>query len=131
MGHQMPPDDDPIIRGLREAGVRPLRATSGGGGGGRSGLTPAGRLLIAAVGLLVIMIMVIEPLVTRLSDWLWFREIGFERVFLTKIAAQWALGFLAAVFAFGLDAPVRARYVEHARRLAAARPVSRVRTVQA
>ena len=41
------------------------------------------------------------------------------------------LVYLAAVFAFGLDAPVRARYVEHARRLAAARPVSRVRTAQA
>ena len=25
MGHQMPPDDDPIIRSIREAGVRPLR----------------------------------------------------------------------------------------------------------
>jgi hypothetical protein len=102
MGHQMPPDDDPIIRGLREAGIRPLRATPGGGGGGRTGPSRAGRLLIAAVIFLVVMVMVVEPLVTRLADWLWFREIGFERVFLTKIAAQWTLGFLAAVFAFAV-----------------------------
>jgi hypothetical protein len=38
----------------------------------------------------------------RLTDWLWYAEIGFERVFLTKIVAQWLLGAIAAVIAFGV-----------------------------
>ena len=40
------------------------------------------------------------PVAARLADWLWYREVGFERVFLTKIAAQWALGLAAGLFGF-------------------------------
>ena len=36
----------------------------------------------------------------RLADWLWYRETGFERVFLTKVVAQWALGIPTALVAF-------------------------------
>ncbi len=38
----------------------------------------------------------------RITDWLWFREVGFERVFLLKLGAQWALGFGGGLIAFGL-----------------------------
>ena len=36
----------------------------------------------------------------RITDWLWYAEIGFERVFFTKIVAQWILGGISAVIAF-------------------------------
>jgi uncharacterized membrane protein (UPF0182 family) len=40
------------------------------------------------------------PVAARLADWLWYREVGFERVFLTKVAAQWALGLAAGLCGF-------------------------------
>ena len=54
--------------------------------------------LLAAFVLLLLM----PAVAARLSDWLWYREIGFERVFLTKIVAQWTLGGIAAVIAFAV-----------------------------
>jgi hypothetical protein len=99
MGHQMPPDDDPIIRSIREAGIRPLRP-------GRVGQSSIGgrhpRLVITGIVLLFVFFLLIPTIAMRLSDWLWYREIGFERVFLTKIVAQWTLGLIigAIVFAF-------------------------------
>jgi uncharacterized membrane protein (UPF0182 family) len=46
-------------------------------------------------------VLVFAPAVaTRLADWLWYRDIGFERVFLTKIIAQWALGLAAGIGGF-------------------------------
>jgi uncharacterized membrane protein (UPF0182 family) len=90
-----PADDDPIIRGLREAGIRPPPPR----GGGR-GPTRARRVLLAGTALLALVL--VPALATRLSDWLWFQEIGFERVFLTKIAAQWAIGLGTFVAAFAV-----------------------------
>jgi uncharacterized membrane protein (UPF0182 family) len=59
------------------------------------------RLLI--VFALVMLVFIVVPLAaTRLADWLWYRDLGFERVFLTKIAAQWTLGIVAGVAAFGI-----------------------------
>jgi uncharacterized membrane protein (UPF0182 family) len=37
---------------------------------------------------------------SRLADWLWYRDVGFERVFLTMLTAQWVLGIVAGVGAF-------------------------------
>jgi uncharacterized membrane protein (UPF0182 family) len=97
MGHQMPPDDDPIIRSIRDAGIRPLRP-------GRFGRPRLGgrrpTAVILGVTLFVILFILIPTIATRLSDWLWFREIGFERVFLTKIVGQWALGLTVGVIVF-------------------------------
>jgi uncharacterized membrane protein (UPF0182 family) len=45
---------------------------------------------------------VLPSLTTRLADWLWFREIGLERVFLTKLAAQWTIGLLSGAIAFAV-----------------------------
>ncbi len=62
---------------------------------------PSGRwrVLIA----LAILILVLAPaLASRVADWLWYRDIGFERVFLTKIIAQWALGLAAGLGGFAL-----------------------------
>ncbi|HWE42579.1 MAG TPA: UPF0182 family protein [Gemmatimonadaceae bacterium] len=99
MSERMPPDDDPIIRGLRAAGIRPLPP--------RDDVSRQldmrrrrriGLLLIVLFALLLF----VPAVAARLSDWLWYREIGFERVFFTKIVAQWALGIPAGVIAFAV-----------------------------
>ena len=94
MRERMPPDDDPIIRGLREAGIRPLRPD-----GPKHGF-PIPRSVLLLVGIVLVVLGLVPFVAGRLADWLWFREIGFERVFLTKIVAQWALGVPAALVAF-------------------------------
>ena len=38
----------------------------------------------------------------RLADFLWYGELGLERVFLTKVAAQWALGLTFGLLAFAV-----------------------------
>ncbi|NUQ21832.1 MAG: UPF0182 family protein [Gemmatimonadaceae bacterium] len=96
MSEPMPPDDDPIIRGIRNAGIRPLppRAIAGE-------VRPRRGRWIWALLLVVVALFLIVPAVAgRLADWLWYREIGFERVFFTKIVAQWALALPAGLVAF-------------------------------
>src|SRR5215510_14969055 len=100
MSEHFPPDDDPIIRSLRDQGVRPLHPGRGGiGGRGRGGLTRNQLFAIVAIAL-VVLIVLVPAISLRLSDWLWYDEIGFERVFLTKVIAQWTLGLLSGVIAF-------------------------------
>ncbi|MGH2899253.1 MAG: UPF0182 family protein, partial [Solirubrobacteraceae bacterium] len=84
----MPPEDDPIIRGLRSSGIRPL--------GERRGLPP---ILVGLLGVVILFIL-FPTIAARLADWLWYREIGFERVFLTKIVAQWTLALSSGLIAF-------------------------------
>src|SRR5439155_1330463 len=55
------------------------------------------RWTIAAI---VLTFIIVPAVATRLSDWLWYQDIGFERVFLTKIIAQWVLGLAAGVGGF-------------------------------
>ncbi|HKP15981.1 MAG TPA: UPF0182 family protein, partial [Gemmatimonadaceae bacterium] len=93
------PDDDPFIRELRDAGVRPPP----GPRRSRTGRPPRSPRFTLVVAILAFLLVVVLPsLTTRLADWLWFREIGFERVFLTKLAAQWTIGLLAGAIAFGV-----------------------------
>src|SRR5690242_988363 len=95
MSERFPPDDDPIIRSLRDQGVRPLHPGRGPLGG-RSRTTVGGRNrgFVIAAFLVLLLLIFIPAIVQRLSDWLWFDEIGFEHVFLTKIVAQWTLGII-------------------------------------
>jgi uncharacterized membrane protein (UPF0182 family) len=94
----MPPDDDPIIRSLRDAGIRPFPP--------RRVQPPVDRrrraIALALVGAFIVFVILLPALVRRLSDWLWYREIGFERVFFTKIVAQWTLGVASALLAFAI-----------------------------
>lgn len=55
---------------------------------------------------------------SRITDWWWFREVGFERVFLLQITAQWTLGGLAGLVAFALlygNARIALRGIESVR----------------
>jgi uncharacterized membrane protein (UPF0182 family) len=54
---------------------------------------------LVGVAIVVLLFALIPFTATRLADWLWYRDLGFERVFLTKIAAQWTLGIVAGVAA--------------------------------
>ena len=96
MSEHMPPDDDPIIRGLREAGIRPLRPVRTRRG------SPLPRSAFLLIAIVLILLVFLPFLAARLADWLWYREIGFERVFLTKVLAQWALGVPTALVVFGV-----------------------------
>ena len=112
MNERIPPDDDPIIRSLRNAGIRPLRPLIPG-----EVRVRRGRRVVFVLIVVFVLLMVIPAIAERLADWLWYREIGFERVFFTKIVAQWALGLPAGLIAFAvlygsarfaLGGPVRA-----------------------
>ncbi|MFL5563171.1 MAG: UPF0182 family protein [Gemmatimonadaceae bacterium] len=97
MNERMPPDDDPIIRSLRAAGIRPFQPPTGG----PIELHPhRGRRILFVLLAIFVLLIAVPAIATRLSDWLWYREIGFERVFFTKIIAQWALGLPAGIIAF-------------------------------
>src|SRR5512142_117652 len=99
MPERMPPDDDPIIRGIRAAGIRPLPPRPIAGE-----VHPPHRRRRIALALIVVVALLffVPTLASRLSDWLWYREVGFERVFFTKIVAQWALGIPTGLIAFAL-----------------------------
>ena len=52
--------------------------------------------LLGIAGLLLLI--VVAPLAARrATDFLWYQEIGYQRVFLLKVVAQWALGLTAGV----------------------------------
>src|SRR6185503_940738 len=52
------------------------------------------------IGALLVAFVLVPAVATRYTDWLWYRDVGFERVFLTMIAAQWTLGLVAGVLGF-------------------------------
>lgn len=59
-------------------------------------------LVSLAFAAFIVAVIIAPAAAARLADWLWFREIGYERVFFTKILAQWALGAVAWVLAFAV-----------------------------
>ena len=121
MSEHMPPEDDPIIRGLREAGIRPLRPIRTR----RDSPVPRSAILLIAV--VLVLLAFLPFLAGRLADWLWYREIGFERVFLTKVVAQWVLGVPTALLAFAVLYG-NARVAMRGAPRAAPPPVARMRT---
>src|SRR5688572_20922189 len=60
------------------------------------------RTLRLAVVLAALLVILLPAVATRLTDWLWYRDIGFERVFLTKIIAQWTLALMAGIGGFAI-----------------------------
>ena len=52
------------------------------------------------LGVLVVLFFVGSAVAGRLADWLWYIDVGFERVFVTKIVAQWILGLAAGLGGF-------------------------------
>lgn len=93
------PDDDPFVRHLRDAGIRPPRGPRRTG----TGHPPRPpRLLIIAVAIVFGFVFFLPALTTPLADWLWFSEIGFQRVFVTKIVAQWSIALLSGAAAFAM-----------------------------
>ncbi len=57
------------------------------------------RLALAVVALFIL-VLGVPALAERLTDWLWYREIGFERVFVLKLVAQGGLAFVGLLLAF-------------------------------
>ena len=94
MSERIPPEDDPIIRSIRDAGIRPLRPKGHG--------PNVPRTAIVLIGAALLLLFFVPFAAGRLADWLWYREIGFERVFFTKIVAQWVLGVPTALIAFAV-----------------------------
>ncbi|MFN2567739.1 MAG: UPF0182 family protein [Gemmatimonadaceae bacterium] len=92
MSESEEPRETPIIRALP-------------GGGRRSAQPPDARQRARLLGgfALIMLALALIPFAThRLADWLWYRDLGYERVFLTKIAAQWALGVAGGLAAFAI-----------------------------
>src|ERR671936_382196 len=58
------------------------------------------RGLRATIIAVVALVIVVPVIATRLADWLWYIDVGFERVFITKIVAQWILGLAAGIGGF-------------------------------
>ena len=90
------PDDDPFIRSLRDAGIRPPPPR-----GSRTGQPPRPpRLVVLGVVLFILLVFVLPALTTPIADLLWFDELGLRRVFLTRFVAQWSIGLIAGLVAF-------------------------------
>src|SRR5687767_14676663 len=92
-------DDDPPISGPVGGAVPrwPNRIGPAGPAGRRRRLGLMGTLIA-----IFVLISVFRFLTTRGVDWLWYRELGFERVFLTMVLAQWALFVPALLVSFGV-----------------------------
>ena len=87
------PGDTPLIRALPGAGRH--RGTQ------PPNLQQRARLIVGLA--IVLLIIAFLPVASRrLADWLWYRDLGFERVFLTKVAAQWALGIVGGLAALAI-----------------------------
>ena len=87
---------------------RRSRSPFGGGTG------PQGMIVLGFIAL--VLLAIVSPLAARrATDWFWYQEVGYERVFLLKIIAQWTLGLVAGVGGFlmlYLNARVALRGIE-------------------
>ena len=61
------------------------------------------RLISPIIGAVVFLALITIPNIVRLSaDWPWFKELGFENIFITILSAKIVLGFLVGAATFGL-----------------------------
>lgn len=75
------------------------------------------RVLLIGLALLVTLLLA-RGGAERITDWWWFQEIGFQRVFLLQLGAQWGVGFAVFVLAFALlygNARIALRGIEGSR----------------
>ncbi len=98
-GPPRPDDRDSIDELLRQIGPR---GAGSEGSGAPMRLSRRARWGLAALVTGLVVLLVMPAIARRLTDWLWYAEIGFERVFLTKLVAQWLLGGVAAVVGFAI-----------------------------
>jgi uncharacterized membrane protein (UPF0182 family) len=78
----------------------------------------ARRRLLAIALTLLVGVLVLPALAERLTDWFWYREIGFERVFVLRIVAWWVLLLVAGVVSFAIlyvNARVALRGIERSK----------------
>jgi uncharacterized protein len=94
------PEDDPFVRHLREAGIRPPREPRGPRRTGTGHPPRPPRFLVIGIAILFAIVLLLPSFTTPLADWLWFTEIGFQRIFVTKIVAQWTIALLSGAVAF-------------------------------
>lgn len=85
-----------LVRAGRPAGFdRPGRMS----GGAEEGKSRSRWVLGAAIVLMALLLGILPVAARRGADWLWYRELGFDQIFLTKIVAQWTLGLAGGVVA--------------------------------
>lgn len=75
------------------------------------------RVLLAGL-LLLLALLLARTGAERLTDWWWFQEIGFERVFALRLMAGWGFGLGTFLVAFGViygNARLALRGIEHER----------------
>lgn len=58
-------------------------------------------LIIAFIAAAVLLLVSMQAIAHFATDWLWFRALGFQTVFLTELGAKVVLGFGGALVAFG------------------------------
>ena len=94
MADDLPPFRPHLVGSARRpigpTGPRPPRSVATGGS----------RLPLFILAALLLFLFVAPFTARRLTDWMWYREIGFERVFLTRVLAHWALWLVIGVGSF-------------------------------
>lgn len=90
----MPRNDDP--------NRPPIAHVFTGGPGARPAGDPVRTLRrgVLLLTLLIVFFVMLPSSVVRWTDWLWFKDLGYERVFVTQIVAQWILGATSGLVAF-------------------------------
>src|SRR2546421_11093834 len=71
------------------------------GGPGFAGFTPSSRVArrVVVVVLVILAVLFFGPLLGIYTDWLWFRQLGFESLYTTRLGYQWGYGLVGTAVA--------------------------------
>ena len=120
MADELPPFRPHVVGSIRKPtgppGRRPPTRVASGGS----------RLPLYGAVAVILLILVAPVAARRLTDWMWFREVGFERVFLTRVIAQWTLWLVLGAGSF-LIFHANARFALRGLELDPVPPVDRAR----
>jgi uncharacterized protein len=58
------------------------------------------RRALLLFGLIILALVLLPATIRQWTDWLWFRDLGFERVMVTRLVGQLVIGLIAGVAAF-------------------------------